>query len=201
MPTAATLQRRDTLRTRLVSVAEETIKVHGVRSLKARDLASAAECSVGAIYNVFGDLSDLILEVNSRTFSKMAEEVAGVVPSDAVDPTEELVALSQAYLTFAQAHTNQWRALFEADMGALENIPKWYIEQFEALLGEIGRRVAHLHPDMPEDTVRLLSHTLFSAVHGMVLLGLEGRRSGIPAAKLGDAIAASVRSLAKTTEI
>ena len=199
MPTTATLQRRDTLRTRLVSIAEATIRVHGLQSLKARDLAASAGCSVGAIYNVFGDLSDLVLVVNSRTFSKMGEEVAKVVVSHAGNPTDELVGLSVGYLSFARDNTNQWRALFEAESRNTEDVPDWYKDQLEGLFGEIGSRVKLLHPNMSDPDVKLMSRTLFSTVHGMVTLGLEGRQSGVPLPELERMISAAVRALAQTT--
>ena len=199
MPTTATLQRRDNLRSRLVSIAEATIRVHGVKSLKARDLASSAGCSVGAIYNVFGDLSDLILVVNSRTFSKMGQDIAAVVAAKAGDPLDELVGLSAGYLGFAQANTNQWRALFDADVQKGDEAPDWYRDQLEGLFSEIGRRVEALHPKMSSEDVGLMSRALFSTVHGMVTLGLEGRRSGIPLSELERMIGASVRALAKTS--
>jgi len=197
MPTTATLQRRDTLRTRLVSIAEATIRVHGVQSLKARDLAASAGCSVGAIYNVFGDLSDLVLVVNSRTFSKMGEELAKAVAAHAGNPTDELVGLSVGYLSFARSNTNQWRALFEAESSNGEDAPDWYNEQLGGLFGEIGRRVKLLHPNMADSDVTLMSRTLFSTAHGMVSLGLEGRQSGVPLDELERMIGTTVRALAQ----
>ena len=55
-----TQARREDLRLKLLDLAEATIKQHGLSSLRARDLATAAECSVGAIYNVFNDLDGLV---------------------------------------------------------------------------------------------------------------------------------------------
>jgi AcrR family transcriptional regulator len=62
-----TNERRQHLRAALVEAAERVIAERGLPHLKARDLASAVGCAVGAIYNVFPDLDGLILEVNLRT--------------------------------------------------------------------------------------------------------------------------------------
>ena len=64
---AAASARRDDLRQRLVAAAEAAVAQHGLESLKARTLAAAAGCSVGAIYDVFADLDGLVLAVNGRT--------------------------------------------------------------------------------------------------------------------------------------
>ncbi|MEL6586550.1 MAG: TetR family transcriptional regulator, partial [Pseudomonadota bacterium] len=56
-----TADRRATLRETLIDLARGQIEREGVESLKARALAQQAECSVGSIYNVFGDMRDLVM--------------------------------------------------------------------------------------------------------------------------------------------
>src|ERR1700712_4959872 len=63
----STLARRTSLTGRLVDLAEAMIGSGGLDDLRARALADAAGCSVGAIYIVFPDLDELVLAVNSRT--------------------------------------------------------------------------------------------------------------------------------------
>ena len=69
MPTKAEIRRKD-LRDRLIDIAEQVIRKDGLGAIKARDLATQAGCALGAIYNVFDDLGDLVLEVNARTFQR-----------------------------------------------------------------------------------------------------------------------------------
>lgn len=52
-------EKRKALRENLIVLAEKQITQQGLSSLRARDLAKAAGCATGAIYNVFDDLSDL----------------------------------------------------------------------------------------------------------------------------------------------
>src|SRR5450631_3331712 len=59
--------RRAELRQKLIDAAEHLIKTHGLSGVKARPLAEAACCALGAIYNVFPDLDALILAVSART--------------------------------------------------------------------------------------------------------------------------------------
>src|SRR5215472_18591366 len=76
MPNQA--DRYDALRLRLIDAAEHTISESGLAALKARDLARAAGCSVGTIYNVFAHLDELILCVGSRTLAMLDGALAGV---------------------------------------------------------------------------------------------------------------------------
>src|SRR4051794_14510015 len=64
-----TSERRQQLRVALVDAAERVIAERGLRQLKARNLAQAVGCALGAIYNVFPDLDGLVLEVNLRTLA------------------------------------------------------------------------------------------------------------------------------------
>ena len=54
-----TEKRRTELREKLIDIAERDIRDNGLSSLRARALAEEAGCAVGAIYNVFDDMTGL----------------------------------------------------------------------------------------------------------------------------------------------
>src|ERR1044071_4422200 len=76
--------RRRKLRDDLIEAAGRTIEREGLRGMKARDLALRVGCAVGAIYNVFTDLDDLIFAVNALTLEQLEKTltVAGEKGSD-----------------------------------------------------------------------------------------------------------------------
>lgn len=181
--------RREALRARLVEAARDTIAAEGIDALRARNLAEAAGCSVGAIYTVFGDLHALVLAVNGGTFAALGAHVRdGVRLSGAEAPTERLIALSNAYLDFAATNPRLWQALFDVEMRAGGDVPDWYAEALDGLLAIIDAPLRDLFPDADDDTVRLRTRTLFSAVHGIVLLGVEQRISGVRRDRLPEMI-------------
>jgi hypothetical protein len=82
-------------------------------------------------------------------------------------------------LAFAAENTRLWRALFDVQAEEAE-VPDWYRAALDDLFSNIATPVAEIYPDKaPEDLV-LMVRALFSAVHGIVLLGLENRISGVP---------------------
>ena len=94
-----TQARREALRSNLIEIAERTISNDGLRALRARDLAKEAGCAVGAIYNVFDDLTELILAVNLRTFHRLGEDVSAAVATRAeAPPVDRLIVMAKAYL-------------------------------------------------------------------------------------------------------
>lgn len=186
---AKTDARRAALRDRLIEAAEARIDTGGVRALRARDLAMDAGCAVGSIYSVFGDLPDLVLAVNARTFQALGAAVSASVTPGPADPLERLIAMARAYHEFAAADRPRWRALFEYDRPDGETAPDWYLEQMEALLALNDDAVAALMPDLEAEARRMMVRTLFSAVHGIVWLGLDEASVGVPEERIDGMIA------------
>jgi len=157
-------------------------------------------CSVGTIYNVFEHLDELILCVGSRTLAMLDGALAGVQSTSrcrsAEAAVDDLVRLALAYLEFAAAHIVRWRALFEHRMSEARPLPEWYVQQQHALFAQVERPVLTLLPELDTDARRILARTLFSAVHGVVALGLEEKLVSLPLSDLRNQLAATVRAIA-----
>ena len=174
-------ERRKVLRDDLINIAEATIARDGLSGLRARDLATKAGCALGAIYNVFGDLNDLVLAVNARTFHALGAQVAASLADAPQDPTEQLIIMGQAYHRFAATHHNLWRALFDLERADGVEAPDWYLTEMGQLFTYIHDPLVALNPKMPSDELMLLTKALFSSVHGIVLLGLDEASAGVRA--------------------
>jgi AcrR family transcriptional regulator len=182
---SVTDQRRARLRDALVIAAERTITQHGLGSLRARALAEEAGCAVGAIYNVVEDLDDLVLLVNARTLTALERDLAAAdrvdEPADAPNAAiARLVRMALAYLDFAAAQTPRWRTLFEHRMPAGRAVPAWYREQQQRLFAYVEELLLELQAEESRVRRALLARSLFSAVHGLVVLGLEEKLQTIP---------------------
>lgn len=189
--------RHDDLRERLTDIAETTIRETGLAAIKARDLARSADCAVGAIYNVFSDLNGVVMAVNARTFMRLGEAVAASVDGKgSLPPTERLIAMAHAYLHFAMDNPREWRTLFDLQM-TTETVPDWYLAELSKLFAWIATPLHEIFPDRDDAEIALITRTLFSAVHGVVLLGLERRISGLPPDKIKAMIALLLRNVAE----
>lgn len=188
-------ERRDKLRETLTDIAEREVRADGIGSLRARALAQEAGCAVGAIYNVFDDMTGLILAVNGRTFHRLAESVLASQTARGASAEDRLVALGHGYLKFASENPNLWRALFDVQMTE-GNVPEWYLKELGQLFAIIGKPLAELHPDASPQELDLMTRTLFSSVHGIVLLGLERRISSVPHERLREMVTFLVRNVA-----
>ncbi|MEM9785082.1 MAG: TetR/AcrR family transcriptional regulator [Pseudomonadota bacterium] len=188
--------RRQELRDNLITIAERTIAKKGLTALRARDLASEAGCAVGAIYNVFGDLTDLVLAVNARTFHRLGADVAEALAEAPQDPVEQLVIMAQAYHRFAADNHLSWRALFDVERAPGEAAPDWYLQEMGQLFTYISDPLAVIFPDRDSHELALLTRALFSSVHGIVLLGLDEASAGVPSDDIDRMIALVLRQIA-----
>jgi AcrR family transcriptional regulator len=156
----------------LIEVARALIAAHGLRSLKVRDVAHAAECSIGTVYNEFVDLDELVLAVNGDTMRAL-ESAMAAVPRD--DPVQQLHGFAQGYLTFWTEHPNLMRSLYEHRMEGDRPFPEDLLDMVRGTFALMYPPLLRLLPDYPTDQVAMQARTMFSAAHGIITLGLEER--------------------------
>ncbi|MEO0033350.1 MAG: hypothetical protein RIS94_3108 [Pseudomonadota bacterium] len=157
------------LRARLIDLAEREIETIGHEALSLRALAAAAGVAPSAPYRHFRDRADLLVALAERGFAILAESHLAAAQANE-PPARRLEIAVWNFIAFARAHPALFRLMFTSD--ALRGTPE--IDRagqsftiFEAMvaatrLGQDGR--AQLH-----------SLSLWSALHGVALLELDGR--------------------------
>ena len=194
-------ERRQRLKEALISAAERAVETHGLGGLTARGLASEVGCAVGAIYNVVTDLDDLVIEVNSRTLAALDRKLAAAdrisERAERSTPIDRLVRLGTAYLNFAAAHIARCRALFEHRLPEGKCVPENYLDEQRRLFRYIEEPVGELQPHLSEERRVLVARSLFSAVHGIVMLGLEEKLHTLPPKTLREQVAFIVSAIGR----
>ena len=186
MSTRETAARRNALRKMLLAAAERTIAAQGFEALRARALADEAGCAVGAIYNVFSDLDELVIAVNSRTLTDLEQALLAAAPEgaalarDADEAIARMIRMGLAYTDFAAADTLRWRAVFNHSMSGGRPVPEWYRADQRRLFGYLDAPLRTLRPEATHEARALLTRSVFSAVHGIVVLGLEETLGVLP---------------------
>jgi AcrR family transcriptional regulator len=161
---------RDRLKSNIVRVAREILVSDGLEGLQARRVARGADCSVGTIYNLFGNLDMVIITANADTLDELHGELLrskdGMSTMDA-----QLNAMASMYLSFAVERTTEWRAIFEHRLTTKTTVPDWYLlkqsELFAVVEGILEQAIAA--PNRRLEAAR----ALFSAVHGVIALALN----------------------------
>ncbi|WP_082885115.1 TetR/AcrR family transcriptional regulator [Bradyrhizobium stylosanthis] len=170
-------QKKNRRRFQILEIARGIIATKGLRSLKVRDVAVAAGCSVGSVYNEFGDFDGVILTVNRETVQALTVRLRGV---PAEDPIRQLYGLAETYLEFFAEHANLLRSLFEHRMEDDRPYPDDILQMVMDAFALMHAPLERVLPAADDVKVALLSRTLFSAVHGIISLGLEERMVAVP---------------------
>ena len=190
-----TLERRAKLREQLIEAAERAMSAKGLAGLKTRDLAQEIGVANGAVYNLVADVDELVLMVGSRTLAQLDLALSEAEANGPPAPAETLVRIAIAYCDFAAANLELWRALFEHRMAPDKPLPDWAVSDQMHLFRHIHQPLALLFPERPVEEISVTARSLFSAVHGMVALGLEQKLIAIPLGVLRREIATMVRAM------
>jgi AcrR family transcriptional regulator len=189
------LERREKQRKELILAAEEAIAAKGLSGLKSRDLAQQIGVANGAVFNLVADMDELILRVGSRTLGKLDTALTAAEGEHLASPAETLVNIAVAYCDFAAENLELWRALFEHRMVSGKPVPEWAVEEQMNLFRHIYHPLAALFPKRSRAELGVTARSLFSAVHGMVSLGLEQKLIAVPIAVLRREIETIVRAM------
>jgi AcrR family transcriptional regulator len=180
-------ERKKKLRRHLmIEIGRGLIASNGLRSLKVRDVAEATDCSIGSVYNEFGDFDGLILTVNRETVQALTARLVAV-PGE--DPVRQLHGLAATYLAFAADHANLLRSLFEHRMEDDRPFPEDILKMVMQAFALMHKPMVRLLPGRDPEEVALLARMMFSAVHGIISLGLEERMVAVPPEKLRQQLA------------
>lgn len=134
-----------------------------------RALVDGTGASTMAVYTHFGGMPGLWRAVRQEGFTRLADRVAAVAPTD--DPVRDLMALGVAYVSNALAGPFLYRAMFDTEAD-LEN-PDAADATFQVLVScaararAAGRFVADCDP-------RGVATELWATEHGLTMLVLTG---------------------------
>ncbi|MEW6644027.1 MAG: WHG domain-containing protein [Pseudomonadota bacterium] len=192
-----TMERRDRLREALIGAAEQAIAAKGLAGLKSRDLAREIGCSNGAVFNLVDSMDELVLRVGSRTLARLDAALTAAEDDPVRPPGETLVRIATAYCDFAAQNLELWRALFEHRMEPERDIPEWVITEQMHLFRHIHQPLVALFPERTPAELGVTARSLFSAVHGMVVLGLEQKLIAVPINALRSEIATMVTAMVR----
>lgn len=165
----------------ILDVAERQVSAGGLKAMTIRTIADEIGGASSSMYYHFKDLDELVLRVNSRTISVLDGRLASAAAdAEGMGVAVLFEKLALAYLHFAIDHPMQFAALFEHRMTGDAPIPEWHLEEHYSLFRRVEKPLASLRLEMADDERRVLARTIYSAVHGIVHLAMQGRLIALP---------------------
>ena len=161
-------------RTVLINSAARLVAEGGPRGLSARRLAAEAGTSTMAVYTYFGSMSAIVDQIVQDGFARLQSLFDLVKPSD--DPVADLALLGRVYRYNAVTNRHVFEVMFGGSSlagFALTEKDRQYGRFTLTPVAECSHRCAAAGRFRPEDPA-LVSHHMWLAVHGTVILELGG---------------------------
>lgn len=165
---------REQIRQMALNAAETIIAKEGYKGLTTRNVALSIGYTVGTLYLVFENLDDLVLQVNSRTLDALYEWLrARRGNSNAI--REDLLALADAYIDYAQTETARWNLLFEYVAEQGNDLPDWYLTKLNTIFSLVEGTLKPLAEQRTEVEIQQVARVLWASVHGICTLKIRNR--------------------------
>lgn len=161
------------LRRELLKVARAEIARSGKTNLTLSALSRLAQVSQGAPYRHFADMNDLLEALAVEGFEECSAAVA--FAADHCTPSDELEAITLAYVDYAERNTELYRLMFASRL-----VPQAKPES--ALATAADRAFEQLHrvvaKTAPPATCQDDAILIWAQLHGLVMLKADGLIAG-----------------------
>ncbi len=167
-------------RERLLAAAERLFAEQGVAGVSMRRIAQAMGCSATTPYRYFADKEEILASVRAAAFDRFATTIEAAFARRG-SPVERSAAVGRAYWDFAMREPDAYRLMFDMAQPDDDRYP----DLVRAGARARGCMTAHIRELVSAGRIAgdpdLLSHVIWSATHGIVVLKLAGRLKHGPA--------------------
>ena len=165
------------LKNALIKAGVKILAKEGVSGLSLRKVAKQAGVSHAAPYSHFADKQALIAAISTEGFKQLYKQIASVREAHQ-DPSTLLLETARAYIQFATNEPDRFKLMFSSVLEKEKKYPEFVAasqENFHQLVEvvEVCQRAGLLKPGSPD----LMAVSVWSSVHGMIMLILEGQVS------------------------
>lgn len=162
----------DQIKQMVLKAAELIVIEEGFAALTMRKIAMEIGYTVGSIYMVFANMSDLILHLNAATLDAIAAELE---QGPDCEPERCIEELAKIYLRYANRNFNRWSMIFEHRLPKDVEVPEWYRVKVEHVFSRFEAQFAKLAPGCADAEQKRVARALWGGIHGISILSLSGK--------------------------
>ncbi len=172
----------------IIKAAYNLMEKEGYNKISTRKIAAEIGYTVGTLYNVFENLDDVFIHVNSLTLDKLHTALSQALKKaeKSNQKVQPIKALADAYIKFSQENFHLWCALFEYRFPDEQIIPRWYIEKINNMYEFVTKTIINFDSSIPPESIKEVVMVLWSAIHGICALSIKGKldRAGSQSAQV-----------------
>ena len=166
------------LKNALIKAGVKILAKEGVSGLSLRKVAKQAGVSHAAPYSHFADKQALIAAISTEGFKQLYKQIASVREAHSKKPSALLLETARAYIQFAMNEPDRFKLMFSSVIEKEKDYPEFVEasqENFQQLVSVVETcQQAGILKSGPSD---LMAVSVWSSVHGMIMLIIEGQVS------------------------
>lgn len=166
------------LKVALVDAAVAIVRKHGSEALTLREVARSVGVSQAAPYRHFKDRRELVAAVAERGFVRLQEAMlAGI---QAAEGRLGLRNVAEAYVRFGLGNPAEYRVMFGPEVAVTDDLPSLR-DTGRSVLGFVAEGITQLQSAglVRMGDAWLIAIAIWSTLHGVVMLSLDGQTRGI----------------------
>jgi AcrR family transcriptional regulator len=158
----------------ILKVASELADADGLRGVGVRAIAAQLKISPGTLYNVIGDIDDIVLRVNEQTLIRLREALQAAIVAGR-DTMPNVFAVAEAYVDFVRDRPRRWSMLMEHSLASDKELPGWYRETLDQTVATVDQLLRPMISGRKERQ-RVVA-VLWAALEGVASLTASGKLS------------------------
>lgn len=166
------------LKNALIKAGVKILAKEGVSGLSLRKVAKQAGVSHAAPYSHFADKQALIAAISTEGFKQLYIQIEEIRAAYKNKPKTLLVETAWSYMQFAFNEPDRFKLMFSSVLEKEKDYPD-YVESsrknFEQIVDVV--KVCQSAGVLRNDSPDLITVSVWSVVHGLVMLVLEGQIS------------------------
>lgn len=138
----------------------------GFKALSAREIAREIGYAPGTLYNLFRNLDEILLRVETRILDDLDDHIESRI--EGLDGAAALTALARSYIEFAFTNPRLWELVQFHQPTIDKSAPDWYLDRLYAPMNRIEPLLSSIcATEDAEEAARNARH-LWSVVHALV---------------------------------
>ncbi|KAA3657936.1 MAG: TetR/AcrR family transcriptional regulator [Chloroflexi bacterium] len=164
------------LKNALIKAGIEILAKNGIGGLSLRKVAQKAEVSHTAPYAHFADKQALIAAISTEGYRQLYEQVIIVTKRYENDPIRQMLETAWTYVQFAMNDPDQFKIMFSSVLEKEKEYPD-YVEMSQKTFQQVVAVVVNCQEVgvLQDGPGELTAVSIWSAVHGLIALLLEGQ--------------------------
>ncbi len=168
----------DELRQLILEAAHRIIATGGFSELSAREIAREIGYAPGTLYNLFRNLDEILLRVETEIFGRLDKALS--VEMEGRKGIDAVRRFAVAYAAFAYEHTKLWHLIQEHHLAVVQAGPDWYLEKVYAPAIRLEVVLAKLSGIQDVEQAARTARIIWSAVHGIIQVAMTAKFGALP---------------------